>query len=126
MNKAAIGVAAAAITLLPLGAAWAADTCVWVRNLNDFKPLNDDKTVIVSDTPSRKFTVTLVGRCTGLRFAETLGVRAVGDEFCLTPGDFISFSSAGITRQCIIDKIEPYVESKPAPTPAAQGQPQGY
>src|ERR1700741_2711435 len=113
MNQEAIGAAAAAITLLPLGAAWAADTCVWVRNLNDFKPLNDDKTVIVSDTPSRKFTV-------------TLGVRAVVDEFCLSPGDFISFSSAGITRQCIIVKIEPYVETKPATTPAAQGPPQGY
>jgi hypothetical protein len=128
MKTRAVAAASLLAALLPFGAAQAANPCVWVRHILDFKPANDEKSLMLADSPSHKYTVTLVGRCTGLRFAEAIAVRSVGDLFCLTPGDFISFSGAGVPRQCMIDKIEPYV----APKPEGQSQtrretpPQGY
>jgi hypothetical protein len=108
-----------AAILLPIGAAQAANNCVFVRNLNDFKAANDEKSLIISDSPSRKYNVTFLGRCSGLRFTEVIAVRAVGGQFCLTPGDSISFTDAGMRRQCMIDKIEP-IPSTPPDAPDAE------
>jgi hypothetical protein len=93
--------------ILSTSAAWAANSCVWIRNIDDFKSANDEKSLIIRDSPSRKYNVTLVGRCTGLRYTETLGLRSFGDMFCLTPGDSILFRDGGISRRCMISKIEP-------------------
>jgi hypothetical protein len=115
MTPGTIAAAAFITALLAAGAAQAANNCVFVRNLNDFRPAKDEKSMILSDSPSRKYNVTFMSRCIGLKFTETLAVRAVGGQFCLTPGDSISFSDGQVRRQCMIDKIEPYTPPPPAP-----------
>ena len=81
----------------------AADQCVWVHNIDNFRPAQDEKSVIISDSPSRKYTVTFQGRCLGLRFTETIAVRSVGNMFCLTPGDVVSFSDNGARQRCMMN-----------------------
>jgi hypothetical protein len=93
--------------LASAGAAQAANSCVWIRNLDDFKPAQDEKSLMIRDTPSHKFTVSFISRCIGLRFTETIAVRSVGGMFCLTPGDFVSFSDGNVRQRCMIDKIVP-------------------
>jgi hypothetical protein len=121
MTTRAIASAALIAALLAAGTAQAANNCVFVRNLNDFKPANDEKSMILSDSPSRKYNVTFMSRCIGLKFTETLAVRAVGGQFCLTPGDSIAFSDGLVRRQCMIDKIEP-ISTTPHSAPAGGGQ----
>jgi len=107
-------VAAAAAAVIPLTAAQAEDAparnrCVWLHNLDDFKPANDEKSLMIAESLAHRYNVTLMGRCVGLRYAETIAVRSVGGMFCLQPGDSISFRGPGGTRQqCMINKIEPY------------------
>ncbi len=84
--------------------------CVWLHNLDDFKPAADEKSLMIAESLAHRYNVTLMGRCIGLRYAETIAVKSVGGMFCLQPGDSISFNEAGGMRQrCMIDKIEPYV-----------------
>jgi hypothetical protein len=113
MTTKTIASAAFITSLLTTGTAQAASNCIFVRNINDFKPAQDEKSLIISDSPSRKYNVTFMSRCMGLRFTEAIAVRAFGGRFCLTPGDSISFSDGHIRQQCMIDKIEPY--TPPAP-----------
>lgn len=98
---------AACAIFAAIGSAQAADQCVWVHNIDNFRSAQDEKSVIISDSPSRKYTVTFQGRCLGLRFTETIAVRSVGNMFCLTPGDVVSFSDNGARQRCMISKIEP-------------------
>lgn len=109
-----VAAAAAIAALVTSGSAFAANSCIWVRNLNDFKPANDEKSLIIRDSPSRKYTVSFMGRCIGLRFTETIAVRSVGGMFCLTPGDSISFNDGGMRQMCMISKIEPVAAEPPA------------
>jgi hypothetical protein len=127
----AIAAAGLISMLIPLGAAQAAEACIWVRNINDYKPADDEKSMVLRDAPSKRYTITFMSRCVGLRFTETIAVKSVGGMFCLSPGDSISFSNGGIRQTCMIDKITPLAAepAKPAdaPAPAADGQqPGGY
>jgi hypothetical protein len=116
MTARAIMAAAMVALVIPMGSAQAASSCIFVRNINDFKAAKDEKSMILRDSPSKRYNITFLGRCSGLRFTETIAVRAVGGQFCLTPGDSISFFDAGARRMCMIDKIEPY--TPPAPDTA--------
>ncbi len=125
----AIVISAIIGALLPISVANAADSCIFVRNINDWKAAKDEKSIVLRDSPSRRYTINFVGRCVGLRFSEAIVVRSFGGQFCLQPGDSIFFSDAGVRRQCMIDKISPLAAGAPSDAPAdqpAQNQPQGY
>lgn len=121
--------AASAVVATTIASAQAAE-CVWVHNIDNFRPAQDEKSLIISDSPSHKFTVTFQGRCLGLRFTEAIAVRSVGNMFCLTPGDFVSFSDNGARQRCMISKIEPLAppasDSGDHATDNHQDQPSGY
>jgi hypothetical protein len=77
--------------------------CAWGRYIDNFK-LIDDKTVILTQGVSRKYKVTLLNSCRGLRFEERIGIKSTGS--CLTAGDSLIVKGAGgITTRCVITDI---------------------
>ena len=80
MTRTAIAAAVLIAALIPAGTAQAASNCVFVRNLNDFKPANDEKSMILRDSPSRRYTVTFMSRCVGLKPRAVSCVAAAADS----------------------------------------------
>ena len=49
--------------------------------LDDYESAPDEKSLVIRDFPSHKYTITFLSRCVGLRFTEAIAVRSVGDIY---------------------------------------------
>ena len=80
--------------------------CAWNRRFDTWSYV-DDKTIILSYSPSNKFKIMLSGRCHGLRDALAISLRSSGS--CVRPGDRIVLNRRGMGPTfCMIHSIERY------------------
>jgi hypothetical protein len=78
-------------------------SCAWSRYIDTFKMI-DDKTVILEQSPGRRYKATLKNRCHDLKFSFRIAVSSHGS--CLRSGDALIVRSPGdFTTRCYIDEI---------------------
>jgi hypothetical protein len=108
MKKLLIASALLALFAAPVGAVETEDqskkaTCAWARQIDTFKII-DDKTVILQQSPSKRYLATLSNRCHDLRFSMRIAVDSFSS--CLRRGDALIVRSPGsIATRCYIDDI---------------------
>lgn len=82
--------------------------CAWNRRFDTWSYV-DDRTIILSYSPSNKFKLTLVSRCHGLRNALAVALKSGGS--CVHPGDHIVVNRRGWGPEiCVIRSVERYDE----------------
>ena len=80
--------------------------CAWNRRFDTWSYV-DDRTIVLSYSPSNKFTLTLSARCFGLRDAMAISLRSGGS--CVHPGDRIVVNRRGMGPSfCMIASVERY------------------
>jgi hypothetical protein len=78
-------------------------TCAWSRYINSYKMV-DDKTVILEQSPGKRYKATLSNRCRDLKFSIRIAVDS--HDSCLRRGDALIVRSGGdFTTRCYIDDI---------------------
>lgn len=93
--------------------------CIFVNDIDDYQDV-DDRTMIISTSPSKRFKVTFANRCDQMRFSTR--ARIVSHPgICLAQGDRLEFGRRdGFRDVCWITEIEqlpPEVRQTPAATP---------
>jgi hypothetical protein len=92
-----------------------ANRCLFSSQVDGYTKATDQGLVLTSG--NRDWQVDLATRCSGLRFAQTVGVKS--RTTCVTAGDSIRFREArGIVQSCMIGKIsylpKPDMAAEPA------------
>jgi hypothetical protein len=78
-------------------------TCAWARYIDSFKMI-DERTVILEQSPSRRYKATLANRCRDLKFEWRIAVKS--HDSCLRPGDALIVQSPGdFKTRCYIKDI---------------------
>ncbi len=91
------------------------DRCLFSNRVDGYTKATDDGLVLTSG--NRNWQVEFATRCSGLRFAETVGVKS--RTTCVTAGDSIRFREAGgIIQSCMISKITYLPKDERPPEPA--------
>ncbi len=94
-----------------------ADRCLFSSQVDGYTSPTDDSVVLTSG--NRNWRADFATHCTGLRFAEAIGVKS--RTTCVTAGDSIRFREAGGTRQsCMIGKLTYMPREGNAAPPAAR------
>ena len=102
MVTAALGLLAAPVLADP--APRARSSCAFVKQINNFKEI-DDYSAIIESSPSRRFKVTFYNNCREMRRAIFARVEA-RPGICLSQGDKIVVGRHGFRERCIIKSIE--------------------
>ena len=99
----------AAIALLVLSPAYAAEPCLRMDQIWNWKVLND-RTLIVDNYNHQKFKVSLMVHCPNMDFHQRLGFKAFGGSqlSCLSPGDYVIERDSMGPQHCPITKVEAY------------------
>ncbi len=110
MRKIILGAAAAA-ALLSSTPAFAASSQICIRH-DDIRnwSATDDKHLVLENYSHQKALLTLIGTCSGFRFAETIVIRSPGafGLSCIERGDSVRARERTFPGTCSIAKIEPY------------------
>jgi len=90
--------------------------CLRSSLVDGYTNATDDSIVLTQG--NRNWKADFAGKCTGLRFAETVGVKS--RTTCVTPGDSIRFREAGGIRQiCMISELTYLPKEEKAAEPTA-------
>lgn len=92
-----------------------ADRCLFSDRVDGYSKATDDSIVLKSG--NRDWLAEFATRCSGLRFAETIGLKS--RTTCVTVGDSIRFiESGGIRQSCMISKLTYIPKEEKAAPPA--------
>lgn len=79
-------------------------SCAWANQLDSFS-LIDDKTIVLKQSASKRFKVTLTNSCRDLRFEERIAVKSATS--CLSRGDtLLVHAPGGFVIRCHIADVE--------------------
>lgn len=91
------------------------DRCLFSNRVDGYTKATDDSIVLTSG--NRDWLAEFATRCSGLRFAETIGLKS--RTTCVTAGDSIRFiESGGIRQNCMISKLTYIPKEEKAAPPA--------
>lgn len=101
----------AALLLLAASPAQGQQSCFRPSQLDDYKPLKGNRSLIATDTLKQKFTITFRESCFALMSKPTLVFKplAPGSLACLQPGDTVLSITpgGGAPDRCRVESIIP-------------------
>jgi len=102
------------LTVVGSGPVLAAErVCLQPARIRGYDVL-DERTLVIRESSTRKYKVTLVGRCHGVKQAMRLGVRPRASSLaCLRMGDRLDYRDGfGWLETCVIKSVERYAPAE--------------
>lgn len=82
-------------------------TCFWLRNINDFRAIDNRHVWVRGPTRKNQYLLTLFQNCTGVRFTEHIALDTrPTNRLCSNGNEHLTVLDGSFSQRCLISNVE--------------------